>query len=250
MRTGHRGERFAVEAAHEVAPVAAVENPARVLRVAVHGDLEELRALAAVGDGDFAHLLPFLEILGGQQRVVVFVKKQGHYPFLFGRIPDDFGIAVTADHTGEHGILVIFGPGPPAVVAVGETLGKGLGRRGVDADERLLRTGLETCRVVPVHHGRSRIDQSMFIGIKGNGQFLPMNQVRADGMPPMHVSPTPTIRIVLEKQVILALVKHQPVWVIGPAALRGKMELRAQLLLIERVRVLDLVRLVDRFQTG
>ena len=67
-------------------------------------------------------------------------------------------------------------------------------------------------------------------------------------MAPLHVSPSPAIGIVLEKQVVFALVKHQPVRVIGPAAPRGEVKLRAQLLMIERIRILDLVRLVDGTQ--
>ena len=41
-----------------------------------------------------------------------------------------------------------------------------------------------------------------------------MDQIGADRMAPVHVAPVPAIRVVLEEQMVLALVKHQPIWIV------------------------------------
>ena len=69
-------------------------------------------------------------------------------------------------------------------------------------------------------------------GSIGFRQLLPVHEVAADGVPPRHVAPFGVKGIVLEKQMVFALVEHQPVGVVGPSSLRRKVKLRAVLLLI------------------
>lgn len=56
--------------------------------------------------------------------------------------------------------------------------------------------------------------------------FLPSHEVGAHRMAPMHVAPIPAIRIVLEKQVILAAIEDEAVRIVGPAPFGRKVELR------------------------
>jgi hypothetical protein len=57
---------------------------------------------------------------------------------------------------------------------------------------------------------------------------LPVHQVRAHRVPPAHVTPGITLGVVLVKQVVLPVEKHQPVRVVHPVLLRRKVKLRAE----------------------
>ncbi len=54
--------------------------------------------------------------------------------------------------------------------------------------------------------------------IEGLAQLLPVDQVLADGMAPVHVAPTPAVGIVLIEKMVLALVVNQPVGVVQPTS--------------------------------
>ena len=58
----------------------------------------------------------------------------------------------------------------------------------------------------------------------GAGQILPVKQIRADHMAPMHGVPNRIIGIALIEQMVLSLVVGEAVGVIGPANLRGHVE--------------------------
>mmetsp|Transcript_45639 Transcript_45639/g.145657 ORF Transcript_45639/g.145657 Transcript_45639/m.145657 type:complete len:216 (-) Transcript_45639:50-697(-) len=60
-----------------------------------------------------------------------------------------------------------------------------------------------------------------------------MQQVWAYGMTPRHVAPLPAERIVLEEEVVLAFVVHQPIGVIQPIFRRCEVELRTAALAIQ-----------------
>jgi hypothetical protein len=79
--------------------------------------------------------------------------------------------------------------------------------------------------------------------------FDPMDQVRADGVPPGHVAPLPAKGIVLVEQVILAIVVQQPMWIVIPAALGREMELGTKFFLIELGFTGKGVVTVDRLET-
>ena len=56
--------------------------------------------------------------------------------------------------------------------------------------------------------------------------MLPVDQIFRSRMAPVHVTPVPPVGVVLEKEMILAVVVGEAVGVVGPAAARRKLELR------------------------
>ena len=63
------------------------------------------------------------------------------------------------------------------------------------------------------------------------------NEVFADSVAPVHVSPAPAIRVVLEKEVILAIVEDHAIRVVVPSALGREVELSSQGFTIHVLRV-------------
>ena len=61
------------------------------------------------------------------------------------------------------------------------------------------------------------------VGIEGDGILLPVNQVPAHRMSPVHLPPVGCVRIVLEKRVILSLIENQAVGIVHPPPLRLEM---------------------------
>ena len=88
----------------------------------------------------------------------------------------------------------------------------------------------------------------MLVGDEHVAKLLPVHQVAADGVAPVHVAPFPAVRIVLVEQVILAVVEDEAVGVVVPAASRREVELRAEPLAVEIVGALDRVALLDRIE--
>ena len=71
-----------------------------------------------------------------------------------------------------------------------------------------------------------------------------MHQIGARRVAPVHVSPAPAVRIVLEKKVVFALVENEAVRVVRPPALRRKLELRTQRLVIQIAGVFQRIALL------
>ena len=67
----------------------------------------------------------------------------------------------------------------------------------------------------------------MCFRVERDGLLFPMNEVRTDGMAPVHVAPFPAVGIVLIEEVVLAIVIDETVGVIDPAALCAEMKLWA-----------------------
>ena len=61
------------------------------------------------------------------------------------------------------------------------------------------------------------------VRVQGNGQFLPVQQVLADSMAPVHGVPLGGMGVVLEKSVILPLKPAKPVGIVYPALFRLEM---------------------------
>src|SRR4030095_8769323 len=104
---------------------------------AVHGNLEELRALAGSWDGDVAEAPPMLQLLRFEKREIVLVEIKGHDPFMVRLVPEHFGIAVASDNVRQNGVMFGFLPGASAVRAESQALGEGLlGGRAAGASGR------------------------------------------------------------------------------------------------------------------
>jgi len=61
--------------------------------------------------------------------------------------------------------------------------------------------------------------------------MLPIDQVPADSMPPMHRTPQGIVGVVLVKKVIFTLIVHQPIGVIHPHLGWCEMVLRSEWLI-------------------
>ena len=81
--------------------------------------------------------------------------------------------------------------------------------------------------------------------IEGRGQLLPVDQVGADGVAPVHVAPVPAVGVVLVEEVIFARLPDQAVGVVEPAAPRREVELRPVRLAVDPAGVGDVVGLGD-----
>ena len=59
-------------------------------------------------------------------------------------------------------------------------------------------------------------------GVAGYGrlEMLPMHEVAADGVSPVHVSPLRAVGVILEVEVILPVLIHQSVGIVHPSILR------------------------------
>ena len=177
---------------------------------------------------------------GSVEEDFVFVGEgDGHDPAAAGGVPEDVGVAEVRHFQVEDGICGEFGPGAAPVVAPGEVLGlqcgagAGFGRVPcVDGDETGLAIGAEAARVVLIHNGRAGEDHDSVFLRKGDGEFLPVEQIGADGVAPAHVAPGVALGIVLVKEVVLAVEPDEAVRVIGPVGLRGEVELRAEGLVV------------------
>ena len=255
-------ERRAVEGAHEIPRVAAVEDPLGPRRVAIEGELEELGAVFRVVDVDRAHPLPVLEVGRGEEpevrvgarpaaRPLAVPEGEGHHPLLRRRVPQHLRVAVARLHEGQRGVGGVFRPGSAAVVRKGEALRDRIAGPGIGEHDRQLCSAAEARRVGHVHDAGARILEAVIVGQERVGELLPADEVGAHRMPPVGVDAAILAeRVVLEEQVILPLVKHEPVHVAATAAPWREAELRPPGLAVERARVLDLVGLLDEFERG
>jgi len=66
--------------------------------------------------------------------------------------------------------------------------------------------------------------------------MLPMNQVSADGMPPVHGSPYIAIGIVLVEEVVLPFIEDHAIGIVRPHGIGAKMELGTVLFGVAELR--------------
>ena len=134
-------------------------------------------------------------------------------------MPHHLGVAITSGDlfqnrvTGKLGELATVG-------AVGDALHRGIAGGGVNEHQRGLSVLAEAAGVLPVHHGAAAEHRSHVVGQELVSELVPMDEIATDSMTPVHVAPIPTVRIVLEEQVVLAVVEDHPVRIVVPTALR------------------------------
>ncbi len=98
-------------------------------------------------------------------------------------------------------------------------------RRSVEEQQRI---AAKPCGVVLVLKAAARIDRAVLIGIHHSGSVLPTDQILADSVSPVHVSPDHTVWIPLVIEMVDTVCKNKTVGIIVPAKFRRKMELRAE----------------------
>ena len=166
-----------------------------------------------------------------------------HHPLLGGLVPDDFRIAIAAGDFFHHRVAMVFGK-CSAVGAIGEALRRRVAGGGVKEHEWRLAVLAEPTGIFPIHDRTAAEHWTHVIRQQFIAQFLPVNEVFADRVAPMHVAPSPAIGVVLKEKMVLAIVKHAAVGVVIPAALRGKVKLPAKRFTVQAVRLLEHVALL------
>ena len=244
QRRGLGGEGGAVEAAQAVDAGRAPEHPAGVARVAVHLQLEQVRALPGVRHFQVAQVAPPLQVGRSVQGEVVAVQEQRHDPLPRRCVPDHLGVAVVGVNVAEHGVAGIAPEGAPAVGAVGDRLHARGGARlvgsrrseapgGIDRRQGLLTAAVGKARaVVGVDDRRPGPDESVFVRGDGGVEFAPVHQVGAHRVPPGVGRVVHKPRRVLKEQVVFAAVVDQPIGVVHPRLPRAEVELRAVQLVV------------------
>lgn len=243
-------EDSAVERAEHVGARGAVHDPFRAVRIAVHGQFEEFGALPE--SANVALIVPCFQVGRRVDRVSVALI-QDHYPMAAGRIPKYFRVArilaVPYLLGVYHRIAGVFGERAAVVEAVCDTLHLPAGaRRGVGGYHRGRLPAVEPGAVFAVDYRRTREHRSQAVGIERVGQLLPVHQVAAHGVAPVHVLPLAFIGVVLVEEVVFVIVVNQPVGVVDPSPARCEVELRPVFLAVERVFSGDPVVLVNPLQ--
>ena len=150
-------------------------------------------------------------------------------------MPKNSGIAVLADDVVEDGVAFVLRPGSAMIVAVGQALGERLPCGGIHGDEWWFAVLAKAGGVGDIDGGASGEIRSVFVGTEGDGQFLPVDEVGADSVAPVHVSPLDSAGIVLKEKMVFAIEVDETVRVVEPVFLGGKVELRTIFLAIEQL---------------
>ena len=90
---------------------------------------------------------------------------------------------------------------------------------GIDGDDGIL---AETCRILLIHNRTTREDMTYRVAGDGWVEMLPMNQVLAYGMAPVHVAPLASVWVILEVEMILTILIYHTVRVVHPTVERSE----------------------------
>src|ERR1044072_27903 len=143
------------------------------------------------------------------------------------RVPKDLRVT-SFSSVLYHRVTLVVDKGPSVVVAQLYTFATPCA--GIKGDDRIDTVLAKARGVGRIGHGRpgecSIVHYTGFHhGKDGLIQLFPMQQVCTDSVSPVHVSPGPSVGIVLEEQMILAVVIQQSVGIVQPAALCREMYL-------------------------
>jgi hypothetical protein len=109
------------------------------------------------------------------------------------------------------------------VAAVSRWFDEGLLRRILDIPDDEARS--KAAAVLRVNHGTTGEDGNSVCCGYGDRQFCPVHPIGAYGMPPGDgIGPRCPERIILEKQMVLALIVDEPIWIIHPVLCRREVE--------------------------
>lgn len=109
--------------------------------------------------------------------------------------------------------------------------------------------GVDQRQGVATHHratGKTAVAVEVIAWRQGKGQMLPMDQVSALGVPPIHWPPFGIERVVLVEHVIFATEKHHAVRVVHPARDRRQMIVRS--IIVDETRLTFTQRLLRMFK--
>src|SRR5262245_62039050 len=116
-------------------------------------------------------------------------------------MPNDFRVTISASDLLQYWVSVVFGVSA-AIEAVCDALDCGIACCSVDEHLCGLAGFTQAAGVIPVHYSAATEHRPEFIRRKRLPQFRPVHKVAAYRVAPVHVSPVPTVRVMLEKKVI------------------------------------------------
>ena len=197
---------------------------------------------------EFAEVFP-VQAVGRSVEPDGFAGGQHHDPLSGRFVPDDMRIAEVGDAgIRQNRIGGVFGPRASPVGAVCQSLRLGFdpslggGDRiviGEDRQNRRIGGGSESGRVVQVGYAASRKDIAQAVRSQRDRHVLPVQQIAADGMSPVHLSPREVAvfveRDVLVAEVVLAVIINQSVRVAHPAF--GRREVDSRTVIFGRLRL-------------
>ena len=156
-------------------------------------------------------------------------------------MPEYLGVAFTMLEAlvGHDGFaLVEQFEGTPFVRAVGQRLVERSACKRKTCQKRLGVALLLAQRVVVVNGTGAGEDSTVAIGQDRVGQLLPVNHVLTDRVAPGHVPPFVAFGVVLEEEMILAIVVHHAVRIVQPVLHGRKVELRPVLLVVVHLGII------------
>ena len=119
------------------------------------------------------------------------------------RIPDHL-VVTTFLVARDYRVASIFCERHSSVGTVRQTLSLCRRCRGINSHDGI---PSESRRIVFVHHGTPAEDGAQTVGCDSHGQMLPVDEVMARAVSPVHVAPNRSIGVVLKIQVIHRLYK-------------------------------------------
>src|SRR5947207_3098491 len=159
-----------------------------------------------------------------------------HDPAFRGLVPHDLWIAEISLANVEHRIAGKLRPCAATIIAVGNVLVLQRFFRvmtGIDRDQRRLAVFAEAAAILPVDHSAAGENHHAIFFRERHWKMFPMDEVRADGMSPAHVTPSIAEWVELIEQVVFAVVEDQAVRIVHPVGCRREVELRAEFFSIE-----------------
>ena len=138
-------------------------------------------------------------------------------------VPDELGVAALV---ADDGVAFVLDESSPAIATVGQALAAA--RAGVGRDDHFVVAVLPAGGVLFVDDGAAgERPVAMFPVVDRDRQLLPMHEVGAHSVPPVHVAPFPAVRVVLKIEMPLAVEVHEAVRIIVPTDALREVELRA-----------------------
>src|SRR5690349_2692476 len=113
-------------------------------------------------------------------------------------MPKDFWITKIGSGRGDNWIACVECPCTSFINACGQPLALII----VAENRYQSPAGNKATGIINICNGAARKNCSMLIGCKRDWQLLPMYQIGADGVSPVHRPPNCAVRVILEKQMI------------------------------------------------
>ena len=181
--------------------------------------------MAAVVFTETAEVGPVLQVIRGVETHFL-LACQYHYPSVGELVPNHFGVTEICNRIHQHRVAGVMGESLSSVRAIGDSLFLALAVGGIYGYQCV---GSEAGGVVAVDDCRTGEDRSQSGRSERDRLMLPVDEVTAGGMCPVHVMPPCAIGVVLVIEVpdTCSLIVEHSVGVIHPSVVRCLVVLRA-----------------------